>query len=229
VPICYQIQSCVKGTDLGCVIATLNETQLGVIAESVVDIFQKLRPVATNGRFGYIYGDDSGCRDSWSEVIRDLIAEVEHRNAATSVVGAELLRVAKNILNHYQPYFDSVSSTCFYDDISSKNVLVHDGSFTGIVDLDGIAYGDPLEAVGRIKASWFGTRHGHEYLAAIERGLNLTRDPRNVVTAYAVLHRICWLSEKGIQWNRNTSTAIDPEAVKSDNAMIAALRAEMRI
>jgi hypothetical protein len=72
-------------------------------------------------------------------------------------------------------------------------------------------------------------RYGHEYLSAIERSLNLTSHQRNVVTAYAVLHRICWLSEKGIQWNLNASNAIDAEAVHQDMATITALRTELRI
>ena len=199
VSLCYQVQSRLEGTDLGSVIPSLSEQQLRSIAENVAEIFHRLRHVATNGRFGYIYGDDSECRDSWSDVVSEMITEVERRNAATSVVGAELLKVAHDVFRDYEPHFDSVSSTCFYDDISSKHILVHAGRFIGIVDLDGVAYGDPLEAVGRIKACWFGTRYGHEYLSAIEQSLNLTSYQRNVVTAYALLHRICWLSEKGRQ------------------------------
>lgn len=226
VPVCYQIQSRLKGTDLGNVIGSLSKQEVRSIAESVVEIFHKLRPVATNGRFGYVYGDDSACRDSWSDVVADMIADVESRNSSTSLVDAELLQVARDIFRIYVPYFNSVASTFFYDDISSKNVLIDDGRFTGLVDLDGVAYGDPLEAVGRIKASWFGTRHGHQYLSGIEKGLNLTSYERRIVSAYALLHRIYWLSEKGFEWNLNTSNAIDPEAVQRDKAVIADLRTE---
>ena len=119
-------------------------------------------------------------------------------------------------------------SIFYYDDINSKNVLVKDEQFVGIVDLDEVAYGDPLEAVGRIKASWFGTHRGEVYTSAIERGLQLGEAQREIVTVYALLHRICWLSEKGIQWNQNTSAEIDPKAAELDKRAVEALRAEIR-
>jgi aminoglycoside phosphotransferase (APT) family kinase protein len=228
VPYCYQIQSCLRGTDLGNVIRQLTEQQLTSIATNVVEIFHKLRHVATNGKYGYISGDDTVCRESWSEVIGDMIAEIDRRNAANSMVGSELMHLMRRIFSEYEAYFHSVPSTCFYDDVSSKNVLVDDGRFTGIVDLDVVAYGDPLEALGRIKACWFGSSYGKTYLSAIERGLDLIDRQRKVVTMYAVLHRVCWLSEKGIQWNRNTSKTIDVGAVERDLAMIHALNTEMR-
>jgi len=223
VPICYQVQSRLVGTDLGQVISSLSDGQLAAIAQHVVAVFRSLQSVSTNGKYGYFEDDDSGLYDSWSEVMAAMIAEVERRDTKTGVVGGNLLGVARQIFSDCKPYFDSVPSICFYDDISSKNVLVHQGVFSGVVDLDGLAYGDPLEAIGRMKACWFGTRHGQVYLSEVERCLNLTERQRNIVTAYALLHRISWLSEKGIQWNRNTSNTIDSEAVERDRKTIADL------
>ena len=55
----------------------------------------------------------------------------------------------------------------------SKNVLIDNGKFSGLVDIDTIVYGDPLEAVGSIKASWFGTHYCEVYTKAIEDEIRL--------------------------------------------------------
>ena len=47
-----------------------------------------------------------------------------------------------------QAYFSAVRPTAFLGDITTKNVLVHEGKLSGIVDVDEICYGDPLFVVG---------------------------------------------------------------------------------
>ena len=46
-------------------------------------------------------------------------------------------------------------------------MLVHNGKFVAIVDLDTVAYGDPLEGIGRIEASWYATENGKVYTEAV--------------------------------------------------------------
>jgi hypothetical protein len=53
--------------------------------------------------------------------------------------------------------------------------------------------------------------------------LTLTDDQREMVSVYGVLNRIYWLSERGIKFNENTSTTIDQEAAKRDEAIIDAM------
>jgi hypothetical protein len=45
--------------------------------------------------------------------------------------------------------------------------MVPEGRFSGLVDLDALAQGDYLDAIGRIKASWYGTRYGNVYTEAL--------------------------------------------------------------
>ena len=67
--------------------------------------------------------------------------------------------------------------------------MIHEGRFAGLVDLDSLAQGDPLEAIGRIKASWYGTHHGRVYADAVMDAQNLSHEQRNLVTLYALLNR----------------------------------------
>ena len=222
----YQIQSFLPGEDIGVVIETLTDDELKEIAKEIVKIFRALEKLPTNGKYGWVGGDESRLVGSWTEIMK--VQKIEERNNKTGVVGDELIQKSKELFEEYKGYFDSVPPTYYYDDLSSKNVLIENGKFSGLVDIDTIVYGDPLEAVGGIKASWFGTRHGEVYTKAIEDELDLTKEQRKIVTMYALFSRIWWLSERGIKFNDNTSGEIDEVLVRKDKEIIEGLFAEFK-
>ncbi len=111
----------------------------------------------------------------------------------------------------------------YYGDICSKNVMIKNGAFNGLVDLDGLTQGDPLEAIGRIKFSWFGTRHGEAYTLAVMDELELDDEQRTKVILYALINAISWACENGIQFNQNTKTVVDKEKERKDKIIIKAL------
>ena len=39
---------------------------------------------------------------------------------------------------------DAIEPICFLDDLTTKNVIVHDGVLRGVVDFDVVCYGDPM-------------------------------------------------------------------------------------
>jgi len=129
----------------------------------------------------------------------------------------------------YKNYFESVSSQFYFDDMSSKNVIINGGKFNGLVDLDGIVYGDYLEGVGRIKASWYGTKNGDFYVNAIMSSLGLSDKQKEIVCLWALLNRIFWQSEMGMKFNQNTSQQIDSEKVEAGNIAIDGLAKELGV
>jgi aminoglycoside phosphotransferase (APT) family kinase protein len=154
IPYGYQVLSKVEGEDIGGVIETLADDQLKAIAREISNVFQKLRDVPTNGKYGVLWGDASELVDSWTQSIRHMSNVAVSRGSKTGVMDKNLLSALAWINEQYEPYFERVESTCYFGDLSSKNVMIHNGVFSGLVDLDSLAQGDYLEAIGRIKASW---------------------------------------------------------------------------
>ena len=225
VPMAYQILSFIEGQDLGQVVESMTDEQLITLAKDIANIFKQLSTIPTNGKFGWVGADESGLVDSWSEIMKQ--DKIEERNNQTGLVGDILVKKEKKLFEKYKPYFETVKSTLYYDDISSKNVIIHDGKFAGLIDLDTVIYGDPLEAVGAIKTCWYGTHYGEVYTNALENELGLNDEQKKIVTVYALFNRILWLSEKGVKFNENTSTNIDEEAVKKDREVIDGLFLEL--
>lgn len=106
--------------------------------------------------------------------------------------------------------------------------MIYNGTFNGLVDLGGLTQGDPLEAIGRIRLSWYGTRHGTLYSDAIMDEMNLAADQRKIITLYAFLNQISWTCENGIQFNQNMRPVIDREKEWKDKEIIKILIAELQ-
>ena len=89
-----------------------------------------------------------------------------------------------------------------------------------------MSYGDPLESVGRIYASWPGTRHGDLYSKTVMQELKLDDQQKAVVKVYARLHRFSWMCENGIVFNANTTGIVNREKVVRDYERLDRLLAE---
>lgn len=224
----YQILERLPGTDLGNVIETLSNEELAAIANSVAEIFRKLGALPTDGTYGLVMDEQGGKFSSWKEWVDDDLETAEARAKETGFAEqiAHLMEPVRSILRRYDAYFSAVPSVTYYGDIAGKNVLVHEGKFSGLVDLDALAYGDWLEAVGRIRASWYGTEYGETYTNAIMDALNLTDEQRMMVRVYSLHHRYVWMCENGMKFNENTTGVIDQEKAKTDTEIIARLSEE---
>ena len=139
------------------------------------------------------------------------------------------LELFEKIIATFSDYFNTSPSQFYFDDMSSKNVLIHLGKFNGLVDLDGVSYGDYLEWIGRIKGSWYGTDYGNYYAHAVMDNLDLNEQQRKIVCMWAILNKIQWQSEIWVQFNQNTSPIIDAERVEKGNKTIEALMQELSI
>lgn len=229
VPLIYQIQSKIEGKDLGDVIEKLTDTQLKKLAQEIAVIFKKIKTVPTNNRFGVIWGGgENDLSDTWTQRMRIWIDESCERGKKTGVMDDEMFILAENIYAEYKSYFDSVKPVTYYGDMCSKNVMIKNGEFSGLVDLDGLTQGDPLEAVGRIKLSWYGTHQGELYTNAIMSELGLDAKDRKLVFVYALINKISWACENGIQFNQNTRSVVNHKKMKKNKEIIRAVAEELK-
>ncbi len=55
-----------------------------------------------------------------------------------------------------------------------------------------------MEAIGRIKLSWYGTSYGELYSTAVMDELERNQEQRELAAMYALLNQISWACENGI-------------------------------
>ncbi|MFC1645452.1 phosphotransferase family protein [Patescibacteria group bacterium] len=219
-PCYYQILSKIDGQDIGQVFFDLDEDELRSIAGELSEVTLKLRKMPTNGRFGYVGENENSTFDSWLDFILSRIREWKSRDEKTNVLGDEFLGILDDIIEKYSSYFESVESELYYDDMCSKNIMINKGKFSGIVDLDSITYGDYLEVLGTIQASYLDTESGDIYLNSMMENLDLNGKEREMVDVYTVITLISWLTEEGVEFNTNTTTEINWDEVASKKEKI---------
>ncbi len=227
-PFCYQILSKIEGMDLGVIIHEVNKNDLKSIAQEVSAIFDKFNSLPQESTFGGMTGLDDEKYNSLTEIIENQKKTILERNEKTKVIDKETIDVLNEVVNTYQSYFSEVKPKLYYDDICSKNVMVYDGKFSGLVDLDFLMKGDYLEAIGRIIASWYGKKHEEVYINEIIKLQNLDEYQKKIVKMYAILNLIYWTSEEGIQFNSNSSAVINWKNVKNKKNQIMGLYNEIK-
>lgn len=227
IPYHYQVLSKIEGQDIGQIFSTLSGSQLRNIAKEIAIIFKKVKSIPADGKFGYIYAHKEDLVSTWMAYMQKATNEAIERGQKTGVLEDWMRELLNKIMADNKTYFGSVKSEVYFDDISSKNVMINDGMFSGLVDLDCLAEGDYLEAIGRIKACWPETHNGEIYTQAVMDELGLNDEQRKMVGVYALLNRIYWTCENGIQMNQNTKPVVNLEADKENKNTAKLLAKEL--
>jgi hypothetical protein len=132
------------GTDLGAVIAGLTGEQLERIAARVASAQAITANTASAGRFGYAALPEQAPHTTWSQVLEANLDRSRTRIASARLFDAALVDVVQTALIGRHDQIDRIEPVPFLHDTTTKNVVVaSDGSFSGIVDVDDLCFGDP--------------------------------------------------------------------------------------
>ena len=203
-PYCYQILTKIEGKDLVLVIDQLSESELKQVAAEVSSIFDKFHSLPPKNDFGGLSGMHEESYGSMWEVVKNQVGGIKEANEPSHVLDEEALEILEEITQEHKSYFQQVIPRLYYDDISGKNIMIHQGEFVGLVDLDFLRKGDYLVALGAIMACWHGEAYGDIYLNEIIRLQGLNEQQQNMIRLYAIIH----LFPCGLPKKEEPSTAI---------------------
>jgi len=93
------------------------------------------------------------------------------------------------------------------DDATTKNVLVHSGRLSGIVDVDWPCFGDPLLTLGLTRASLLAAARPLHYTDHWGQLWGLSSAKRSTVELYTALFAVDFLSSLGHAFNGEPAPA----------------------
>jgi aminoglycoside phosphotransferase (APT) family kinase protein len=215
----YVILERVPGNDLGNIYGSLSSSSKRSIAEAVVDAQSRTVVLPEALAFGYAHSYEDArslpCQ-RWEEVILSSFERSRIRIIENGLVDTALVDRVSALLPRFSSYFACVRPAPFLHDATTKNVIVHNGQLSGIVDLDEMGFGDPLLAVGltqtALRQKGFDTEYIDHWLAAV----NATAEQRAVVDFYSAVFCVDFLSEEGQLFNR--------DEISPDLARVSALK-----
>lgn len=207
----------IEGEELGAVHAGLSAEELAGIAR---DLARIQRAVAAGlpraGGYGYLArSDDPAAKASWEAVVLSHLERSRGRMAGGGVFDPALVDEAVGILPRYSARMAAIEPVAFLDDATTKNVLIHGGRLSGIIDLDWVCHGDRLYYVALTRMSLLASGGSAFYAdrLAAEEGVR-GRDDEELLDFYTLCFCLDFMSEKGMKFNRDEAAPIDRAALE---------------
>ena len=210
----YMIITRLPGSDLGAVYPELSVDQKRGSAGRIAAIQRSVGGLPPGPGFGFASGyDDPALYPTWTALLRADLARTRARLAAADLVDPALAdRIAARLPNH-EPYLAQVPPTPFLDDTTTKNVLIHEGQLTGIVDVDCVCFGDPLFAVALTRMALLSRNFATDYIDYWCADLDLRPARRAALDLYTALFCVGFLSEYGQRFNNDEAQPADERQI----------------
>jgi Phosphotransferase enzyme family len=152
-PFAYVITDTFPGRDLGFELAGMREVQMARLAEQVVGFERQMSTLPEGLGYGFMPIGAAGGHRRWIDAVRAdrrlIVAAGDAGLEGSSGAGvdaplADLIADVRRAVDRSEARLDAIEPICFLDDLTTKNVIVHNGVLQGIVDFDVVCYGDPM-------------------------------------------------------------------------------------
>lgn len=193
----YLVLERLEGEDLGVVYGSLSSAERRSIAEEVLRVQRIVGTLPDGSGYGFLRLPTDRGHESWSDVIQHSLARSRARIESAGLMSLDAVHRVAEHAGRLQPYFSDVPPRPFLDDTTTKNVLVHAGRLSGIVDVDQLCFGDPLFTVGLTRAALLGSGEDPEYADRWCEALDLSEEQRQVMHFYTALFCVDLMSEFG--------------------------------
>lgn len=201
------------GTDLEHVYRSLDTAQKRAILDHVLRAQSLVHDLPRATGFGFTKGmEPPPADDTWVDVLTENLETSRRRIERAAVVSSDIV---DRVLDRVRAQdFQDVRPIAFLDDTTTRNVLVHDGAFTGIVDVDGLCYGDPWVVTAPTRMALLSRAAPTDYTNAWLDRLRPLGATQRRLDLYAAIFGVNFLGELGEQFNQDAAPAIDPAHVR---------------
>jgi aminoglycoside phosphotransferase len=203
------------GKDLWLVYRELSKSEKKALAHEMVRLQAIAAGLPKAKSFGYLetYESESGC-PTWFDVLLKYLERSRGRIRKNGYFGTEIVDRVENKARNYMDYFARIEPVAFFDDITTKNVIVNDGKLSGIVDVDWMCFGDNLETIALTNTALLSEDCETDYIEFWCEASKLDAVQRKVLNLYSAMTCVDFLSEIGQTFNKDTPIYFDEKKVK---------------
>ena len=201
----YFIMTFLPGKDLGIVYNDLSNANKESIANDIYKYQNEILklPIASGYGFLISYEDKYNIKKSWREVVECHIQRSENRITQNGIFDKEYVNIVRCFVPYFNDYFNTIKPKPFFDDATTKNVLIDNGKISGIIDLDWICFGDRLYVIALTTMSLINMHTDQEYVEYLKKLEKLSKTQNNVLLFYILVFCIDFMSEKGMIFNKS--------------------------
>jgi aminoglycoside phosphotransferase (APT) family kinase protein len=207
----FVVLNWLEGFDLKFALPSMRADQMIHVASRVTDCQRRVASLPQSHGFGWApVGQDAG-HAHWTDLF-GAPAGIDFNAAPTplNTLRARLRTVRATL----EPYFAACQPVCFLDDLTTKNVIVDNGTLSGFIDIDFVCYGDPLLQVGSTLAYLAADvgETGRAYGDALIDSCSISGDARRAMYFYAGLWTTGFLASAESTGDTWRSRTLEPAA-----------------
>ena len=191
----YLILSYFEGKDIGLVYLQLKDDDKKAIAKEIVDIQNKVAALEL---------DNVATDWSWRALINDILDRARERIVQNGHFQAEKVEFLFEQAEQLEEYFTRVKPIAYLDDISSKNLLIHNGRISGIIDIDWIGIGDKLTYVALTNMALLNMRYDTDYVTYILDEMQINDIEKKAFLFYTLMFCVDFMGERGMKFMDKT-------------------------
>ncbi len=206
----YMLLERLPGQDLGLVYDQLTREQRHALAAEIVALQRAVATLPHASGYGFACAyDDAGLRASWLDVV---LADLERSHARIAAVGAVSVGHVERVREQVLAIADdlrAIEPVAFLDDTTTKNVLVHEGRLSGVVDTDLVCFGDPLFTLALTRLALLAHEMDVDYADHWRDLLALSPTRERALAVYVAVFAVGFMSEVGQRFNRDEPLPVD--------------------
>lgn len=187
----YLILPYIEGEDIGIVYEWLTDEDKRAIAKEIVHIQKRVATLEL---------EDVGADWSWFAFVNYMLERAAERIVQNGYFDVEKVERLRGCLEQLKDYFASIKPVAYLDDISSKNLLIHNGRISGIIDIDWIGIGDKLTFVALTYMALLNLEYDTDYVKYILDEMQISDIERKAFLFYALMYCVDFMGERGMQF-----------------------------
>ena len=186
----YLILSYIPGDDIGNVYYKLSDSEKKQIAKEVVKIQRKVSKidVSTDSEW------------TWNNVVDGILNRAQERIKRKHYFDIGKIYIVKELQQEIQDYLVRVRPTPYLDDISTKNLLIHNGKLSGIIDIDWMGLGDMLTFVAMTKVALLNMNLDTKYIDYLLDEIHPNMIEYKAFVFYCLIYCVDFMGERGMQF-----------------------------
>ncbi len=205
----YMILTYLEGRDIGEVYPQLSTSEKKEIARELTAIQNRVATLSCD-----LAGEDW----SWNAFIKDMLDRAEGRIRQTGYFDPEKVQRLRWAAKNLDDYFSAVDPVPYLDDISSKNLLIHEGRLSGIIDVDEMGFGDPLTYIALTKMALLNEGWDTDYTDFLLEERKPTLLEQRAFLFYTLLYCVDFMGERGMTFLDKT-IPVSPQIIEKLNGI----------
>ncbi len=205
----YMILTYLEGRDIGEVYPQLSTSEKKEIAQELTAIQNRVATLSCD-----LAGEDW----SWNAFIKDMLDRAEGRIRQTGYFDPEKVQRLRWAAKNLDDYFSAVDPVPYLDDISSKNLLIHEGRLSGIIDVDEMGFGDPLTYIALTKMALLNEGWDTDYADFLLEERKPTLLEQRAFLFYTLLYCVDFMGERGMTFLDKT-IPVSPQIIEKLNGI----------